>query len=296
MRLWLFTLLTSFAATHSARAEWLPGASHAISTADSASPDAPVSSIGFGPRARASLGFDRALLLLAGESNLRVGVQALVAVQDADAKRALPADFGRLAFDIGAAWSFESWSRRTLGANKLLELSLGFGRRSTFAMQGYVLPDTYRSDDVPFGAGGWYFGSDVALRARVARNFQVTTRIGARLFTNAFPDLIGASEASDVVADQLREGAKLQTHFELAARFTACTQIQPFASLYADVISPHDDSAKSLWLGRLLLGLGFPGRAGELAPFFDFEAGHGQGLLVNRNQIRVGGGIRWHAP
>jgi hypothetical protein len=65
--------------------------------------------------------------------------------------------------------------------------------------------------------------------------------------------------------------------------------------LYLDAIAPHDDSAKTLVLARLLLGVALPGERCELTPFTAIEAGHGAGILVNRTELRWSVGVRLYA-
>ncbi|HET9931663.1 MAG TPA: hypothetical protein VFQ35_13275 [Polyangiaceae bacterium] len=246
-----------------------------------------MTSYAWGPRARASLGADFTLLRL---SHSRLGTRALLAFEDADEKRFFPADVGRAAIEIGFAWPLAALSKR-----RALELGVSIGRETAFSLEGFVLRDRFHSDDVPFGAGGWYSKGDVAFRSAVGSDWLVSTRVGLHLYTNLFPALVGARDASDVVADHLREGAELKTTFELGVRYMKSACYQPLARVYLDSIAPHDDSAHPLWLGRLLLAVALPREALEFQPFFDAEAGHGSGLLVNRNQLRFGAGVRLHA-
>jgi len=290
--------LTSVALLSSApaHAEWLSGPSRAISIADSASPDAPVTGYAYGPRAQASIGGDLALLsVYSGRSTFRLGGSALVAFEDAQRHGVLPGETLRTAVELSLAWMLTDWATRTLGQGKVLELSLAFGRRSALPMTDFTLGDRYRSDDVPFGAGGVYLAGDAAFRAPIGQRLMAFSRLGVRGYTNAFPDLVGAHEASDFTADALHEGAEYQTFFELGLRFRAAAGIEPLGRLYLDLIRPHDDSAKPLALARLLLGVALPGTRFELTPFTALEAGHGAGIAINRTELRIGGGVRFYA-
>jgi hypothetical protein len=276
-------------------AEWLPGPSRAISISDSASPDAPVTGYAFGPRARTSIGSDFALVLWRGPAtDLRIGVSALAAFDDAEYGQAFPEQLFRTTFNLGAAWAIPG-STTKREQEPLLELGAVLGVDAAKAMGGHLLQDRHHADDVPFGAGGGYLGIDAAFRAPLPRRLVFTSRLGLRAYTNAFPDALGQTEASDAVADFAREGSELRTSFELGLRYRASDHVEPLLRIYGDNIIPHDDSAKMLWLGRTLFGLAHPGRYLELTPFVDLEAGHGQGLLVNRTELRFGGGIRIHA-
>jgi hypothetical protein len=279
-----------------AHAEWLSGPSREISIADSASPDAPVSSYAYGPRAQASLGGDVALYTLRGpRSTLRLGGDALVVFEDAARRAVLPGETLRTSFEISGAWALTDFATRAFGQGRELELSLAIGRHSALPMTDFTLGDSFHSDDVPFGAGGNYLGLDSAFRAPIGHWFVASSRLGFRLYTNAFPDLFGAHEASDTVADSGHEGAEYQAWFEVGLRLHATEWAEPLARLYLDLIEPHDDSAKTLALARLLLGVALPGKSFELTPFTAFEAGHGEGILVNRTELRWSGGVRLYA-
>ena len=279
-----------------AQADWLPGPSHAISVADSASPDAPVTGYAYGPRAQASLGGDLALFSVPARAyTFRLGGSALLAFEDAQRHVPVPGETVRNAFELSAAWALTSFSRRALGPSKELELSLSLGHRSALPMTDFALGDRYHSDDVPFGAGGNYLGVDLAFRAPLGARFSETSRLGVRAYSNAFPRLVRARVVSDQAADSLHEGAEYQAWFELGVRYHAANWTEPLARLYVELIEPHDDSAKPLFLARLLVGSALPGRNFELTPFTAFEAGHGPGILVNRTELRWSGGIRLYA-
>lgn len=283
-------------APSTARAEWLTLSSRTISRADSADPDAPVTGYHFGPRASASVAADLSILTLdRADRQTRLGVVGFLSIDDASEKGLLPDQLGRSQAVLSAAWAFREPLPSLLAPGHELELGIELGKQSAFTLDGFVLRDTYHSDDVPFGAGGTYLGLDVALRSRLGGRLVGATRLTARSYVNALPDAIGQSEASDHAADALREGAELSASLELGARFAVSPQVVPVARLFLQAIEPHDDSAKTLWLGRLLLGLALPGAQLELEPYVDVEAGRGYGLLVNRTELRLGGGIRLYA-
>jgi hypothetical protein len=148
---------------------------------------------------------------------------------------------------------------------------------------------------VPYGAGGYYLGGDVAIRLPLAGPLEGSSRLSLLGYANAFPALVGASGVSDHTASFLEEGAELAVSLELGLRYRRSARAQPALHFFGDVIVPHDDSAKTLWLVRTLLGVALPGQRFELEPYLDAEAGHGQGLLVNRSQVRLGVGARVRA-
>ena len=293
--LFVATALLSTASS-AAAAEWLPGRSRAVTHEDSADPSAPVVSYAYGPRARATLGGDLAFVAFRDRrKDLRLGGSALLAFENARSTRVVPDQTFTSAVELGAAWAFPGATHplsRTLGT---LELAVTLGNRAAHRLSYFELGDRIHTTDVPFGAGGSYLGLELAARSLAHAPLVLTPRLGFRLFTNLFPDLVGQRVASDVVADGLREGAEFMDFLELDARWVQSPRVQPLLGLYTDAIFPHDDSAHRRWLGRFLLGVALPGTAFELTPFVDGELGHGQGLLVNRTEARLGAGVRLDA-
>lgn len=279
----------------SVRAEWLTLGSRVISRGDSADPDAPVTGYAYGPRARASLGLDLAILNTPRRDRaFRLGLVGLVTLEDAEHHRVFPSQTGRSFVALSTSLAYRepfSW----LPTGHELELGLELGHRGAFSLDQFVMRDAYRTNDVPFGAGGNYLGLDGALRFPFGAHWQTTSRLRLRSYFNALPDAVGQTEASDYLASTLEEGAELSAGLELGVRYQLASQLEPVLRLYADVVEPHDDSAKTLWLTRALFGLALPGADFELEPYADVEAGRGQGLLVNRTELRIGGGIRLYA-
>lgn len=279
-----------------AQADWLSAPSRAISVADSASPDAPVTAYEYGPRARASLGGDWAIFSTRSrDTSFRLGGSALISFEDATDHAFAPSQALRTAFELSAAWAFTNFAARSLGRGRTLELALAVGKHTTEPVHDFTLPDRYHADDVPFGAGGGYLSAETAFFQPLGDRWEQFSRLGFRAYTNAFPDLVGARVASDAVADDLHEGAEYQAFCELGLRVHALPRLEPLARLYFDVIAPHDDSAKPLVLARLLVGAAVPGSVFELTPFTAVEVGHGEGIVVNRTELRWSGGVRLYA-
>jgi len=277
-----------------ARADWLSGPSRAISSADSASPNAPVTGYEYGPRAKASLGGDWAVYSSGSAlRSVRIGGSALVAFEDAEAHAAVPSQMLRSDFSLSAAWAFSS--SRWLAEAPRFELTLTAGKQTATTVSDFVLRDRYRSDDVPFGGGGGFLGLDFAILRLLSPRVEHEARLGARAYTNAFPDLVGAHVASDAVADALHEGGEYLVWGELGVRVHALPRLDPLARLYFDLIFPHDDSAKTLALARLMVGAAIPGQSYELTPFTAIEVGHAEGVAINRTELRWSFGVRLYA-
>jgi hypothetical protein len=284
------------AAAPARAAEWLRLGSRAIPRGTSASPDAPVVGLAYGPRASSRLGADVAVATWRSDARtLRLGLSALVGFDDAVSHLPLAGETGRTASELGLAWSFDTWAARRLGPRGLFELAATLGRRTAFTSERYVFGDPYRTDDVPFGGGGTYVGGDALARRGLGAAWDATLRLGLRAYLNALADAVGQREASDVIADFLHEGAAWQTSLELGLDRRFTERARAVGALYAEAIGPHDDTAKHLWLARLELGAAFASSALELAPFIDLEAGHGPSLLVNRTELRLAAGVKLYA-
>jgi hypothetical protein len=130
---------------------------------------------------------------------------------------------------------------------------------------------------------------------RLLMDSELSSRLTLRGYTNAWPDLVGAYEVADVAADGLNEGARWQVAYEFGARWHLWQSLEPFVRLYCDLIDPPDDSAKTLWLARLQAGGAVPAGTWEWAPFAAVDVGHGNGLLVNRTELRASLGLRLYA-
>jgi len=279
-----------------AAAEWLTVGSRALPLGESAGPDAPVLGLTYGPRASSRIGGDVAIATgRSGTRTLRLGLAALVGFDNAGSRVSLPNEVGRTATELALAWAFDDWAARRLGPRGVLEVALALGRRSAFLEGRTVLPDAYRTDDVPFGAGGTYLALEPALRAACGTRWAGTLRLGFYGYLNGIVGLFGARVASDLIADDLHEGAAWQTSLEVRADRIADGGTRAFASLYAEAIGPHDDTAKHLGLVRGELGAALSSRALVFTPFLDIEAGHGPSLLVNRTELRGAVGVKLYA-
>jgi hypothetical protein len=242
------------------------------------------------------LGLDVALIEDARRRrDFRIGFSALYAFENARKSGVLPRDLARGAFAVGAAFAYSDPLPSLLPRGHILELGLELGRRTASSLGAFALQDAHRPNDVPFGGSGNYVGIDAGVRSGFSSHGVITSRLTLRSYTNALLDAVGEHEASDVVADSLQEGAELSAALEADARWLLGAAAQPTLSLYGEWIEPHDDSAKTLWLARALLGLALPGAEFELEPYLDSEVGHGQGLLVNRTELRLGLGVRLYA-
>jgi len=267
---------------------WLPGAARSISEQESASRDAPVLEWAYGPRAQASLGHALGLAAWDGQYT-RLGLTALLALEDGTEHKAFPTEFLRHRIEVSLAWLLPQLARTRLPPRSVFEVALRLGHDGP---TGRLLgPDPIRADDLPFGAGGGYLAIDGAARLYRLSKWTWTPRVSLRLYTNALPWLFSKT-ASNALADSLHEGALWAASAEVSGRFHWQPRINPVFSLFAQWLVGHDASARDARFARLLAGLALRGRASELTPFVSLDVGNGMGVLVNREQVRLSVGVR----
>jgi hypothetical protein len=286
----LIAACSSLALPAAADSEFLPGAARELSSADSASRDAPVFELAHGRRAYGSLGMAPGILAVRrGDGAFRLGLSALFAWENDGGASLLPR---ALLWREREALSLALGRRGVFGSGSLLEIAAELGHEGAHTEPGAAL-DAWRSYDIPFGAGGFFFAPDVALRMPAAPQLELVSRLGDRMYVNAFPRAVGAREASDYAADFLGEGLMHAPFADLVFRWRLSETAQPLFAVHGEVLVPHDDSARSGVRSRALLGLALPGRAGELVPFLAGEAGNGWGYFVNRRELQLSLGVRF---
>lgn len=270
---------------------WFPGAARELSLSRSASRDAPVTGIAFGPRLELGLGLELGVVRFPfGSGSVVLGGSALVQAEGThDGSPTLRGAVWRDLQTLSAAFVRTHGDER---APTVVEIALALGHEGAHAQDGRTPIDPYRTSDIPFGAGGWFFAPDAALSLPVGGRVRFIARIGERFYFNVFPALVGEREASNYVADMLGEGLLHAPWAELGVRWRWTDRMAPSAALSGQALVAHDDVAKDGFRLRLLCGVALPGRAGELTPFVAGELGNGVGLLVNRRELRLAVGVR----
>jgi hypothetical protein len=287
-------LVLAIARDASADATWLPGPARALPRTTSASRDAPVFEYAYGPRAQASIGAEPGLLEVRRDATtLRVGIYAMIGLENATATRVFPpAELWRGLVGGSVSLELPRLARAWLGPGDALELSLTLGHESDHATAGESVPSP-SPRDIPFGGGGNCVAPDVAARLGVGRAVTVLVRLQDRIYWNELPAMFGARSASDTVADDLHEGLANAPGADLVVRWQAARWIVPSVALFAEHLFPHDGFVDGGGFFRALCGVVFPGRVGELEPFASFDAGNGKGLLVERRELRLSVGVRY---
>jgi hypothetical protein len=257
-------LPASPAAAGEAHFAWLPGAAREIPRTRSAGRDAPVFEYAYGPAAQSSLGGEWAWLLVEGGGvTFRLGSYGMIGMENVEKKAPFPpgGELWRGMAGASAAVSLDAVARRALGEGGALEVALLFGHES-----GHGDLDAPREpDDLPVWKGMQFLQPDAAVRIPLVRMLHLELRAQCRLFVHG-PLL--ASPAAGVVL-----------------RWSAKPWLVPMAAAFAEGLfaRPAYDDGYSV---RVMAGIAFPGKAGEVTLYGAFEAGNGRGLLVNRQQMR----------
>lgn len=267
----------------SAQPRWFEGKARALPLGLSATRDAPVFELAYGPRAYGSLGLAPAIFETGG---LRLGFSGVFAWESDDESHLnslVYRDLETLSLAVARDDVFANGST--------FELTSLLGHEGAHQDRDAVI-DGYRSTDIPFGAGGWYLGLDVGLRLRPTSRFSLVSRLGERVYVNAFPLWVGQREVSDHATDALGEGTIHAPFVALEARHRTTRSFHTLVSLWGETFVAHDDSARDAVLVRALVGGILPGKTWDFVPFLSGEAGNGKGFFVNRRELRLSLGVR----
>ncbi len=272
----------------------LPGAARGISRSASASRDAAVFEYAFGPRAQASIGIEPGLVAFAGSHSVtRIGFYSLIGLENANSTAAFPpSELWRELFGLSLAVELPQLAHTWLTPRSDLELGLTLGHEGDYATGDFSAPPL-APRNIPFGGGGNFIAPDVAVRLPVGRSVSITMRLTDRIYFNELPLLVGARAASDVVADDLHEGLQNAASADLIVRWRARAWVSPQLALFGEHEFSHDAFGDDGGFFRAMASFVFPGKIGEIAPFYSFDAGNGVGLLINRRELRSSLGIRY---
>jgi hypothetical protein len=290
----LLPLLT-VCGTAAADTVWLPGPARGIPRTSSASRDTAVFEYAYGPRAQASIGMEPGLIVFGGpEVVTHVGFYALAGLENGtDTRLFPPSELWRGLAGASITWELPRVARAWLLPGSDLELGLVVGHESDHESAGSTARlETPAQSAIPFGAGGDFLAPDVAVSLPWGP-LTLTLRLQDRIYWNAFPLMVGARTASDVVADDLHEGLAQAAGADLVVQWHARDWVQPRLAVFAEHLFARDPFVDDGGFFRAMLGAVFPGRVGELEPFGSFDAGNGKGLLVDRRELRLSFGVRY---
>jgi hypothetical protein len=270
--------------------EWLPAESRAIPLSDSASRDAPVIELAYGPTVQASLGGEKGLVHRSYLGlDYRLSVYGLAAYE-LQTVAWPPPEFLRTLGGVTA--SFAVNAPASLGG--ILEISIGFGGEWATTVGPTEAPAAMPGD-IPFGGGGLFLLPEIAWR-RDFGPWQLTARLSERIDLPGVLLVFGERALADVVADAVDDSFTNVPAAEVALRWTAMPGWQPLCSVHGDVLFPEDTSARTGWFVRGIVGLAITGVVGQLIPFLSADLGNGQGLLLNTREARFSAGVRYVAP
>ncbi len=268
--------------------EWtvLPGSSHAISHALSASRDTALMAYQVTPRVVLTCGGDFALLgLRAAGLELRAGMFGIIEVSSTSFQAlsfmSVPAAphvwRGLLGYSL--ALSFDEAARRWLGERGGLELALVYRHESAhWTGSRNTRWPIFR--DVPYM--GDFVMPEAAMRLPLG-DFDLDLRVQYKAFLP-----VGRSQAYLV-----GPGA------DAILRWRALEKLHPFLSLFGEHVVGRTLSwygerrrIEDVYMLRALLGVVIVGRAAEMQLFASASTGHDKGVLSCQNETRFGWGIR----
>jgi hypothetical protein len=275
---------------------WLPGADRGISRTNSASRDTPVFEYAYGPRAQASMGAEPGLVALrGGATTFRLGFYGLAALENATSPRVFPpGELWRGLVGVSFALEMPKAARSLLTPGSDMEIALVVGHESDHATENSTSTLSPAGPlAIPFGGGGDFLAPEIAWRLPAGRGVTITMRLQDRIYFNELPLFVGARVASDVVADGLHEGLVNAPAADMVLEWRATHWAIPRVAVFGEHLFPHDAFVPGGQRVRAILGVGLPGKVGELEPFVSFDGGNGMGLLVQERALRFSVGVRY---
>lgn len=262
---------------------WLPGPAREIPTTTSASRDAPVSAMAYGPRVRGDLAGEFGLFLLRGAAlEFRFGLRGMIEIEHQDAGLRGPPVPGLGKGPMlwrglyGGSFSFS-----------LPRIGRAFGARGAFELTAFVGHESDHATDISHpitppgaiedGGGGNFVGGDVAARFSLVTSIELSVRAQDRHY----------------IAGAIKNAPGL----DVVVRWRALPEVQPIVAVFGEelFVDHARNEATNGHLVTALLGIAFPGRAGEVTPFASIEQGNAKGLLIDRRELRLSLGIRYAA-
>jgi hypothetical protein len=275
----------------------LPGAARAIPHSMSASRDTAVLGYQLTPYSALMAGAEPALVgFFLRDVSLRVGYFGFLELEsntpyDPEGKALGPLlPFENIHFWRGQqgtqlSLAFDEGARRWLGERGMLEVTIGFRHESehfTASTRG----TEPRYGDVPH-IGDFTF-HDFAARIAVG-DFDIELRLQNKLFL--------AYDTGQ--ANGLERAYTMGPGFDAIVRWRLTDWIHPFSSTFGEYLIGNDFVWEGRWIQvpdayllRNLTGVIFPGKIGDIQLFSSLAVGHGKGLMVFREELLWGGGVR----
>ena len=165
-------------------------------------------------------------------------------------------------------------------------------RQVATTLGSYALPEAPPTGGIAFGGGGYVLDLGVGHRVDYGP-FQMAVRIGDRIHLPGLLALFGQRTLADTAGDALGDNLLHQLQGDMTVTVTAWPSWQPLLALHLDVLVPLDASGHGAAITRFLLGALHPLERGAVLPFLALDLGAGPGVLVNRNDLRLGLGVRY---
>jgi hypothetical protein len=269
--------------------ELFPGAARAIPLGDSASRDAPVVELAYGPTLQASLGGEIGVVRRSRpQFDYRLSLSGLAAYE-LQTTAFPPPEFLRTIVGITAAFAF----RAPVAMGGLFEVSIGLDGGWATTVGPTEMPGI-SPGNIPFGGGGVFLLPAVAWRRDLGA-WQLTARISERIDLPTLLLIFDQRTLADLIAGFIGDSYTNVPAADFVVRWRVTPRWQPLLSLHGEVLFPEDPTARTGWYVRAMLGLAITGLAGEVIPFTSADIGNGQGLLLNDREARFSVGVRYVA-
>ncbi len=274
-----------------AHAAWLVGLADDATRVDLASRDVPTNQLDYDGRAHGVIGGTFVVWQRDTRWPKWWGVQwqvfALAAADNGTSRGPWPTELAR----------WQAGTRVTVTTPELRSryryiVDVAVLRQVAATLGSYALPEGPPTGGIAFGGGGYVLDLGFGSR-RDYGPFQMAARIGDRLHLPGLLALFGQRVAADTVGDALGDNVLHQLQGDLAVTVTAWPSWQPLFACHVDVLVPLDASGRGQAVTRFVLGALHPLERGGLLPFASLDVGAGPGLLVNRDELRFGLGVRY---
>jgi hypothetical protein len=279
---------------------WMPGNSRDIPRTTSASRDAAVSDLVFGPRVGAKGAADLAVVKIELDGiALRPGFFGFFDLEHADPGLSgplpLPGEgkgpmLWRGMFGFSLMLSAERLARAWLGPHSAIELGATVGHESDHVTGQSSFNDAPNPGDILGGGGGDFVVYELALRKPLGRHVDGWARIEDRAYF--YGPILHAPGA------------------EAGLRWHLWPHFEPVVSVFGEGLLVNHDLPPALieealgtpnvhnhandgGFAGLLAGLSVPGALGEVIPYTAADVGNGKGLLINRREFTLSIGIRY---
>lgn len=254
----------------SAEFTWLPGSAKDVNSSISACRDTPSFEYAYGPRVYSTMGLEWGWFKIeAKKITYRLGMYGFIGLENHQSKNFFwPSALWRAQAGLNFSFSLTTLAERMFNNSGAFELSISMSHESSHG----DFNEPLKENDIPAGGMGDFITPELALWVKVWKYLIISGKIYSHLFVQG--DLIAVPTA------------------ELSFRFIPLKYLHPFISVCTEGIFPKDNKRKGYNV-KILSGISITGKFGDFIIFISFESGNGRGLLINRQENRFIGGIRY---